>query len=237
MRPNARIRLYCFPYAGGSGSTYRSWGDAFSEEIEVRSVQYPGRAFRLDERPKSTMDELIDSMGEALYQDLTTDDTYVFFGHSMGALVAFELTRWLNLRGYSQPEALYLSGGGAPRHSVERFGVAEMTDPELIALIEKFGGTPDEVLQNERLMRLVLPMVRADFTLLDGYEFRCSTPVEVPIFALGGLEDKVVGAEDLLKWSELTKGKVEVQLMSGGHFYVHSPEEELWPYLRMKLES
>lgn len=237
-RPDARLRLLCFPYAGGGASIYRLWPADLPATVEVRAVQLPGREGRWREEPFRRLEPLAEATTEALSGHL--DRPFAFFGHSMGAILAFEVTRRLRRRGLPRPRHLFVSGRSAPRVEVRDPPIHELPREEFIDALRRFSGTPEEVLQNRELMELVEPLLRADFSVSETYAYTPDAePLAVPLTALGGVEDPDVPPEDLSPWREETTGPFQEHLLPGGHFFLdqHRREalaivaRELGPYL------
>jgi medium-chain acyl-[acyl-carrier-protein] hydrolase len=220
-RPAAGLDLYCFPPAGGTSSLYRNWHDGLPPWIEVRAVELPGRERRFSERPFTDMDALLAKLApliEGLHA--SGQRPFVFFGHSMGATIAFELTRRLRERGGIVPRALCLSGRKAPQVP-ERFPLMyDLDDGPFVEGLRAYGGTPDEVLQNQELMEIFVPLLRADFTLFETWPFRAGPPLPVPFRVFGGAADSRALRSELQAWRIHTAGSFRLRMISGGHFFL-----------------
>lgn len=215
-RPDARARLFCFPHAGGGASAYRHWPGKLPEAIDVCPVQPPGRENRIREAPLSTMDELVAAADRALAP--LVDRPFALFGHSLGATVAFEWAHRLRDGGGPEPEALLVSARAAPTAPL-RF--EPMFDLPLDAFKERLAelaGTPAEILENEEMMQILLPMLRADFEVHDTYRWRPRPELTCPIRVFGGRRDRAVTREELDAWHQVTTGPVSVELLEGDHF-------------------
>jgi len=220
-----RLRLFCFPYAGGGATIYRGWGSLLPPEIQLCAVHLPGRGNRFGETPVSSSGALVELLASDLapYFDLP----FAFFGHSMGALVGFELTRHLRERGMALPEHLMVSGRRAPQRPGEKRPLHDLPEDEFMAELRNLDGTPEEILQHPELMELFAPILRADFQLCETYSFVPGEPLDVPISAFGGLEDRDVGRDDLLAWKEHTRGGFRLRMFPGGHFFLHAARQGL----------
>ncbi|EGO65793.1 thioesterase II family protein [Acetonema longum] len=216
---HTRLRLFCFPYAGGSAAVFRNWLNCFSPEIDVCPVQYPGREKRIVEPPFSSMSPLIDALAGALLPEL--DVPFAFFGHSLGALISFELSRRLQEKDL-HPVHLFVSGYRAPTLARIKPPMHLLPDAEFIERLRTYNGTPEEVLQNSDLMNVLLPILRADFALHETYTYAAHMPLACPISALGGTEDPDVKYQDLAAWQEQTSGNFKILLFPGDHFYIHN---------------
>jgi medium-chain acyl-[acyl-carrier-protein] hydrolase len=217
-RPGHRIRLFCFSYAGGGASLFRTWPHDLSPDIEICAIQLPGRESRLTEAPYAAMAPLVDALSAKLGPLL--DRPFAFFGHSMGALVSFELARSVRRRSGLSPVHLIVSGRGAPHRSPSIVVDHRLPADEMIGALRRLDGTPDEVLRNRELMELVLPTIRADFAVCGTYEYRYEAPLACPITAFGGRQDPHVGIEDLAAWRAQTTGPFSLRTFDGGHFFV-----------------
>src|SRR6266480_2306887 len=181
-KPQARIRLFCFPYAGGGASLFRTWSEHLPEDIEVCPVQLPGREDRLLERPFSDLPSLVDALAPALLPYL--DMPYAFFGHSMGSLISFELARYLRQMEYSHmPVHLFVSGHSAPQIPDPNPPSYHLPEPEFIEELRHLRGTSEELLQNAEFLQLLIPLLRADFALCETYKYIHDKPLPFAISA------------------------------------------------------
>jgi medium-chain acyl-[acyl-carrier-protein] hydrolase len=231
--PAARLRLFCFPYAGGGASIYRTWANTLPPEIEVYPVQPPGRETRLRDQAFTRFPPLIESLTKAIEPHLNMP--FVFFGHSMGALTCFELTRQLRRQGRPLPLHLFASGHRAPQIAHDEDPIYHLPEEEFIQEVRSLNGTPDQVLQNEELMRLMLPLLRADFELCNTYAHDQEEPLPCPITAYGGLQDPDITRENLAAWGEQTSGQFTLRMFPGDHFYLHSSRALLLQTLAQDL--
>lgn len=221
----ARQRLFCFPFAGGAASVYRQWLTAFPEEIEVLPVQPPGREKRMRETAFRRLDPLVDALMDGLRPEL--DRPFAFFGHSMGAIIAYGLTRRLLETGARGPSHLFVSARVAAHLVPREEPIHKMDRPRFIAALKDLGGTPPEVLDHEELMEMVEPLLRADLELNEGYQHREGTPFECPITAFCGAQDKEAGEEQMRRWEEMTTGAFRFHLFPQGHFFLDQARDEL----------
>ncbi|HEY3748346.1 MAG TPA: alpha/beta fold hydrolase [Pseudonocardiaceae bacterium] len=216
----ATMRLFCLPPAGGAASSYRAWRSTLPPDIDVIPMQLPGRESRLREAPQTSAAELVELLADAV--GTTDGPPFALFGHSMGAMLAYELAAELTDRG--TPPAHLVVSGGVPNHlyHVRPAGtqVAGMSDAELGDYMAEFGGTDQDVLANIELMALLLPLLRADLTVCESHRWTPRAPLGLPITALGGVADRGVPAELLVRWSELTDGNFRMRMFPGGHHYL-----------------
>lgn len=223
-RPNpaAALRLFCFHYAGGSAQVFQDWSGGLPPSVEIVTIQLPGRGRRLGEPHFTRLAPLSRIVAQELLPYL--DKPFVFFGHSMGALICFETARSLRRENRRQPAHLFVSATEAPHRRSPDELLSGLPQSELVKRLREFNGTPMEVLQNDELLELMLPTIRADFELCDTYEYHPEPPLECPMTIYGGLEDHEVEAERLAAWSEMTVGACEVRMFTGGHFYLNGPQ-------------
>src|SRR5215471_18204444 len=216
---STRIRLFCLPYAGGGASVFREWPAELPSVIDVCPVRLPGREDRMGEPLHTSLSTLVDEVAAAVCRSL--DQPFAVFGHSMGALVAFELTRELRRRGAPLPQWLFVAGCRAP-HRQTSSGLSGLPDQRFVEAINlKYGGgIPDAILSAPELLELLLPVVRADISLVDSYSHRQESPLDCPIAGFGGISDPTVGHDDLLAWREHTAAQFECDMLPGGHFFV-----------------
>jgi surfactin synthase thioesterase subunit len=224
-RPDARVRLFCFPYAGAGASVFHTWPALVPASVEVCLIQLPGREGRLLEPACSELPVLVERLGHAVGPWL--DRPFAFFGHSMGALVAFELARTLRKGTAAEPAHLFVSAHCAPHLRTRGPLLHRLTDSELLLRLRQLNGTPDEVLASVELMRLLLPTLRADCRLCETYEHSPGEPLACGVTALGGREDAAVAGAELEAWRRHTRGPFDVQMLPGDHFYLHSARTRL----------
>ncbi|WP_104112274.1 thioesterase II family protein [Micromonospora chalcea] len=223
--PDADVRLFCLPYAGGGAAAYRGWQRAAPPGVQVVALELPGRGTRLQEAPFLRLAPLIRSLADALTGAL--DRPYALFGHSMGGLLAFELARALRRRPVRQPEHVFVSAAASPDSPSSRPLLHCAADDEIRAHLAKLGGTPPEVLDNADLMRLMLPVLRADFSVLETYEHRPEPPLATPLTVLGGRGDRIVPPRALDGWRRHTSARSRLCLFPGNHFFLHGARAEV----------
>ena len=220
-RPAARRRLFCLPYAGGAASVFRSWAEMLPADVEVCPVQLPGRGSRFREAPFRKVADLVPALAEGLLPLL--DLPFALFGHSMGAVVAFELARELRRRGEVAPVLLALSGHQAPLRPDAEPPFSHLPDAEFLEEVRRrYDGIPPEVLAEEELLQLLLPVLRADIQVLETYAYVKEPPLDCPISCFGGEDDPHVSLADLEAWRDETCGPLQVRTFPGGHFFVES---------------
>lgn len=221
-RPNgaAKLRLFCVPHAGGGASTYRTWPAELPAQVEVCPVQPPGRETRLREPAFRRAEPLALAAATALAPWF--DRPFALFGHSMGAVIAFELARALRSQGQPMPVCVIVSGRRAP-HLPDRKGpIYDLPQDELLAELAKFGGTPSEALACRELIEFMLPLLRADCEVCDEHVHVPDAPLPCPLIAYGGAADPDVNQEELEGWREHTSGAFVARMFPGDHFYLQA---------------
>jgi surfactin synthase thioesterase subunit len=232
-KPRARLRLFCFPYAGGGASIYQTWAEKLPDAVEVCPVQLPGREARTRERPFTDVILLIEALAAALLPLL--DKPYAFFGHSMGGLISFELARYLRRHQSPLPIHLFISGRGAPQLTGPETAKSDLPEEEFIEELIRLNGTPREVIDNQELMLIMIPLLRADFLLCESYAYAGEPPLDCPISVFGGLQDHETGPEKLEGWREQTTRGFVGRMLPGDHFFFHSQRAVLLRLLAQEL--
>lgn len=216
--PQAALRLFCFAHAGGGSLPYRNWPDTLPTQMEVCAIRLPGRESRFREAPFRRMQDLIPALGAAIEDEL--DRPFVFFGHSMGALVAFELSRHLQKTHGRWPAILFVSGRRAPHLSEPGPPLHTMPQEQFYAALQsRYNAVPLAVQQSPDLLELMLPVLQADFALIESYQYQAGPPLPCPISAFGGQDDSRIGLADLQGWDQHTAGTFSVRILAGDHFY------------------
>lgn len=237
LRPNydAMLRLFCFPYAGGNASLFRAWTAGMPEFVEVCALQPPGRANRIAETPIPAVPEFIERLGPALAP--LTDKPFVFFGHSMGSILGFEACRWLRRNGLNLPQHLFASARRAPHISDTDPHIHAISDEEFIAEIARLKGTPQSVLEDQALLRLLIPVLRADFRLCETYRYVEEDPLPLPITVFSGIEDEETHDGRLEAWQRHTTAQFSIHEIPGDHFFIHTHEQKLLSLMRRHLAA
>jgi surfactin synthase thioesterase subunit len=222
------LRLICFPHAGGAASAYQPLSRRLRPHVEVRAVQYPGRQDRRRETPVADIGELAAVVAGKLEAEAEAEAgggagdaaaPFAFFGHSMGALVAYETARILEERGALSPRRLFLSARGAPGPRRSPHDVLP-DDDAILAAVRRLGGTGVALLDDPELVAMVLPALRADYAALAAYSWTPGEPLRTPVTVLCGDADPVVSVEEASGWRAFTRAETEVRVFPGGHFYV-----------------
>ena len=231
-RKQVGLKLFCLPYAGGTASVYRNWVEVLASTVQVIPVELPGRGARSKEPPFLGLPRLVEVLAEAMLPLL--DSPFAFFGHSMGAVIAFELARYLRRRQFPEPQALLVSGRRAPQTDPEPV-TYNLPKDEFVNELGKLGGTPKEVLEHAELMELMIPLLRADFQLVQTYEYYAEPPLRCPIAVYGGLQDPDITRDLLQPWEVHTISDFTLRMLPGDHFFVRSSESVLLGFLARDL--
>ena len=227
------LRLYCFPHAGGDAARFLPWQTAIGAEIEVCGVQLPGHGTRLIERACDSLPVLVDMLADVILSESAVP--FAFFGHSLGGLLAFELARYCYSQGLPRPVHLFPSGCDAPRHPRQARHLHQLPADAFISELKDYNGTPPEVLINHEIMELLIPTLRAEFALAETYEYRASSPLEMPITVLAGKLDDQICSEQVTGWQKETTNKCRVMWFEGGHFFINENRKAVLNFLREEL--
>jgi medium-chain acyl-[acyl-carrier-protein] hydrolase len=217
--------LYCFPYSGGfASSIYLKWCAHLSAHgINVCPIEYPGRGLKHAQELKYHLNDLL----ESIYQEIDPKAPYAFFGHSLGALVAFEMARLLRRKKKELPKILFLSGRPAAHLKNGRFLKYSLSDEHLINELHILNGIPDKVLNDKRLINQLMPIIRADFAVNDTYTYIYEKPLDIIMCLYGGSNDPEASIIDIKSWKDLTTNECLISVFDGDHFFVNSHSEEL----------
>jgi medium-chain acyl-[acyl-carrier-protein] hydrolase len=227
------LRLFCLPYAGGGASIFRRWSAGLPGSVEVCPIQLPGRETRLKEPPFTRLSPLLHALGDAVRPYL--DRPFALYGHSLGALIAFELARYLRRTGNPGPVHLLASGRAAPQLRPPHEAINALPEPEFVERVRALGGTPDAVLADRELRKILVPLLRADFSILETYSYTDEPPLDCPITVFGGLQDPRAGTPELQAWRVQTAAHFSVQMLPGDHFFLRTAQDLLLRMLTLEL--
>lgn len=224
-RDEVRLRLFFLPYAGGGASVFRTWSPDLPPDIDVCPVQLPGRESLIGSPPLDRLPVLVDALAREIRPYL--DVPFALFGHSMGALVSFELARRLRRENLPGPVRLFVSGHRAPQLPARRAPIHHLPEDRFVDELARLNGTPREVLRNAELRQLMVPVLRADFAACETYQYLNEEPLDCPIEAFGGLRDNAVEQEELGAWRKQTLNSFSLRMFPGDHFFVHSSRMQI----------
>jgi medium-chain acyl-[acyl-carrier-protein] hydrolase len=232
--PQANLRLFCFPYAGGSSAIFRTWPNNLPSNVEVCAVEYPGRGRQIQSAPLTRLEPLVQAIAPVLVPYL--DKPFAFFGHSMGGLISFELTRLLRSQYSLAPFHLFISARRAPQIPPTKPPLHVLSDPDLQSELHSLNGTPKAVLESAELMQIFLPILRADFAVLETYIYTQKQPLDFPITVFGGLQDQEVSRQELQAWREQTIAAFSLHDFNSDHFFIHSHQQLLLKLISQELQ-
>jgi len=218
--PQGKMRVFAFPYSGAGVSAYHQWAEAFQQQkIDFIGVQAPGRENRLQEAPMQDLSLMVKHL--VLTIKPLTDKPFVFFGHSLGALVAFELARALRKYKLPLPAHLFVSAFRSPELPNTNKALHQLDDEAFIAGIREYDNTPEDVLSNKALMQMLLPMIRADFRMNETYQYQEASPLPIPITVFKGDNDHFSKKEQMSNWQQHTIADFNEITYQGGHFFLN----------------
>lgn len=230
-----RLRLFCFSYAGGSAGAYAQWQQQLGPHVEVCAVQLPGRGARMGEAPLTSLAQVASAVADVIARQGPLP--YACFGHSLGALLAFEVARCSHRLRLPLPLHLFVSGSDAP---AARSGLRQLhllPDAQLIDALRQYNGTPAELLEHRELMALVLPAIRADFGLVETYAYQPWLRLPVPLTVLAGRDDAHVAGARLAEWGRETARDSRIAWFDGGHFFVNEQRAAVLECVAATLEQ
>jgi medium-chain acyl-[acyl-carrier-protein] hydrolase len=233
--PSANLRLFLFPYAGGTTLIFRKWHEALPTNVETCSIELPGRGSRLHEPAFATMPPLVEAIAQAISPYL--DKPFAFFGHSMGAVISYELSRYLRRWQQVIPAQLFISGRRAPQIPDEELPTYNLPEPEFIEELRRLNGTPKAILEHPELLHLIMPQLRADFAVCQTYIYTPEAPLDCPISVFGGLEDHQVTRPTLEAWREQTTASFSLRMFPGDHFFLQTAVRTLLRILAEELSA
>ena len=229
------IRLFCFPYAGGSADVYRNWQSWFPEQVDVCLAHLPGHGRSTGQKAFTRLAPMVQALADRIGHQIEVP--YVLYGHSMGALISFELARELLRRNGAGPNHLIVSGRRAPQCAKDEQKTFDLPYEDFVAELKRLNGTPREVLENPELMELFTAVIRADFEVVEEYEYSPGERLPCPITVYGGLDDKDVSAESCHAWREQTSAGCKVRMFRGDHFFIRNLEPDFVAAFRSDVLS
>lgn len=225
-RPEAASRLFCFPHAGSGPAAFFDWPMRLGPEVECVFLQYAGRGSRFREKPWKDVDNLV----QEIAHDFPgwEDKPFAFYGHSFGGVVAFELARYLKQAKDPQPDHLFVGATRAPHLESPHPPLRDLDDRSFVDQVQaRYGGIPEAIFRDPDVLELFLPAMRADFAAYETYPFRWGEPLDIPISAFGGANDKAVTLESIRKWALHTTAAFDMNVLPCGHFFTASSVNNL----------
>jgi medium-chain acyl-[acyl-carrier-protein] hydrolase len=234
FRSGARFQLICIPYAGGSAYIFNDWPNHLPDFVQVCAIQLPGRGRRIQEPAFTKLSAIVPRLAEALIPHLRTD--FAFFGHSMGALIGFELIRELRNSHHRNAAHLFVSGCYAP-HIPDPNPLYALPDEKFIDELKRLQGVPPAGLDDWELVQLMLPTLRADCMVTESYRYHDGLPLECPITVFGGTEDTIATEEDLSQWERHTGSNFSKHIFPGKHFFFQSAEAAILDIVNREINK
>lgn len=224
-RPQAKINLFCLPYAGGNTRIFQSWPESLPEFVELVAIELPGRGRRIHEPAFDSMEALVQELSFALYSQI--DKPYVVIGHSMGSRIALNTLSKLDQLGCAPPLHFIASGSAPPHILRKRKKIHTLSDDEFIKELRSYNGIREEIINNKELMDIYLPLLRADFTVAADESMPNLSPLNCKATVFSGINDRYVSKEDCLAWQEYFVPPINVSTFEGGHFFIDSARNEV----------
>jgi medium-chain acyl-[acyl-carrier-protein] hydrolase len=235
-KPEARLRLFCFPYSGAAANVFRLWGKSLPASVELCPVQLPGRSTRMSEPPLQSAIALAQAAVTGLSPEL--EEPFAFYGHSLGGLIAFEAARELRRRGGPSPLHLFVSARVAPQLPLTLSPVHDLPQREFVQRIqERYNSIHPQLADDAEVLALVLPTLRADLKVHETYDHRPEAPLACPITAFGAEQDTTVSKAQLEGWRAQTAAEFSLQMFPGGHLFIQTEEAAFLAALSSKLAA
>jgi medium-chain acyl-[acyl-carrier-protein] hydrolase len=229
-------RLFCLPHSGSGAFQFVSWKNFLPEVLDICPIQLPGRENRLREPPFTRLQIIVENLASEL--NLYLDRPYILYGYSLGALIAFELARELRRRKSRTPVALYALARRAPHLPQHDVPIHHLPDNLFLAEIaRRYGGLPAIIQQDVELIKLVMPVLRADITALETYVYEEQDPLDCPIYTFGGNLDSTAKEKDLEGWRSHTKSGFELKMFDGDHFFIRNNRESIFHSILAQISN
>lgn len=232
--PHARVRLLCFAHAGGAATVFKEWPELLGPDLEVVACQLPGIGSRLVDPPYSNLHTLVDDLIDAVTDNFT--GAYALFGHSLGALISFELARTLTERGLRRPSHLIVSGCLPPQIKHAAPAISDLPANKFIEAVDtRCKGVPQEGRDNEEMLALVVPGLRAYFKMQEDYRYFNGLKLSCHLTALGGEEDLNLTAAQIQGWQEHTQQDFSCSMLPSGHFFVFEQPRQITRIIKQRI--
>ncbi len=220
------MKLLCVPYAGATSMNYLQWKKYFDSDIQLIPLDPPGRGRRITEDCAQSIDEAIEDMVSQIHHLLSPDEDYAFYGHSMGSLLIYEILHSLKNTAFNTPAHVFLSGRNPPQYPIP-LRISHLNDPEFIKEILKYGGTPEGFFENKQLADLFLPILRADYKMVEDYVYMEKEKLPIGITYFYSSEDAGISLTWINRWRELITGDFNMYTFKGGHFFIFEHAKEI----------
>jgi len=234
-RPRAALRMYCLPYAGGGASIFNSWPNAFPDSVEIQAVQLPGRESRFKEPKFSNIHDTAQALADSIIPCL--DRPYALFGYSMGALVAFELTRELRRRGMPPPAQLFVAAMRAPQTPPTCPSLTHLPFDSFLEQMRHYYDPPQDAFDLPELLEIILPILRADMKMCEEYIYNPEPALDCPIYSFAGRQDRALPYDNVREWQRQTTQAFNMDVFEGTHFFINTALHELQRAIISHLEK
>jgi len=222
-----KIKLYCLPYSGGSSAIYFGWNKRLNNSIEIHPLELAGRGKRYGDSLYENFEQAVDDLYKLIEKDIAISPAYSIFGHSLGGIIAYELTHKIIQEGKPQPEHIFFSGVKAPNLERTKNKIHQLPDSQFMQEIIELGGTPKEVIENEELQSIVLPILKADFRINENYKYtEKEEKIGCDITVLYGSHEDVKN-DEIVEWRNHTTGKCGIHMLEGNHFFINTHIDEV----------
>ena len=227
MKETKKIKLYCIPYAGGSAAIYYRWRPYFQDNIEIVPLELKGRGQRVGEAFYESLEEAVEDLFDIIKDELD-NSPYMIFGHSMGSMLAFQLVHKIQENRYPMPMRLFVSGRKSPIYSSIGENMHDASIEKIKAKMLSYGGTPPEVFEDPKLIEYFLPVIRADYYMMEKFVYKdFEEKLDCKIAVFYGLDDKDTDEETVKEWSKYTMSNINVYAFEGNHFFIESNKNKV----------
>jgi surfactin synthase thioesterase subunit len=231
-----RIKLFFLPYAGGSASVFLNWKRGLNQAIDIKPLELAGRGKRIHEPFYESVDEAATDIFKAISME-AGEGKYAIYGHSMGTILAYEVSKKIKAAKLNEPQHIFFSGRNSPDILSTTKDMHNLSDDDFIEAVLDYGGTNKEIFENEDLKIMFLPILRADFEMLEKYRFQYDDfKLHCNITVLNGKEDRLVSFEDIKKWEAITHGSCRFYEFLGGHFFINNYKDEICKIINETLK-
>lgn len=235
----SKMKLFCFPHAGGSASTYISWSNLISKKVELKPIEYPGRGFRAKDALCTTMEEIVHSVYETIVTMLDEEEDYILYGHSMGSLIAYEVAYKLIEKGHKKPHHIILSGGKAPQRRIKKKHSHKLVMEKFEDFVLQYGGKQThKIFENKELKDYFIPILRSDIKIVEEYLYQKPAYLfDSNLSILIGEDDESTTWEDIKEWSEVTTKDCQFYYFKGGHFFIQENPKQVVNQINYIIDS
>ena len=227
--------MFCFPYSGGTASHFRGWPNYFDEHVEVVGVEPPGRAWRRSEPAYTDAVKAAEAFCDAVASELQAP--FVLYGHSVGALFAYEVAHTLRARNLPAPAGLFVSGRKPPHRTTNNIEFSALPDSQFLAAVAALGGVPEIVLRDRDLQQMVIGVMRADLTMAERRSYIERGPLETPLFVYTADTDPLVNLDEAPEWQQHSVASCVVRKYRGGHFFIQDTKSSFFADLAKDVTS